>query len=128
MQLARRLKVLTRYYAAPDTILYRLIPVVMTHCRFFFFFFFFFFFGHPAVDGVPGPGIRSKLQFPPMPQLAGYFNPLSWSRDQICILVLQRCCPYQGARVGTSILTFLKTQSEKMKRKRPRSCIHKTTG
>ena len=29
----------------------------------------FFFFGHPTADGVPGPGIRPKLQLQPTPQL-----------------------------------------------------------
>lgn len=30
---------------------------------------FFFFFGHPSAYGVPGLGIRSKLQLQPKPQL-----------------------------------------------------------
>ena len=32
-------------------------------------FFLFFFIGHPAVYGVPRPGIKSKLELQPMPQL-----------------------------------------------------------
>ena len=61
--------------------------------NFFFFFFFFFFFGCPAAHAVPGPGISSKLQLWPVPQLWQHwilFNPLCPARNQTCVLVLQR--------------------------------------
>lgn len=43
----------------------------------FFFFFSFYFFGHPAAYGVPGPGIRSKLQLPQCQIL----NQLRWAGE-----------------------------------------------
>ena len=54
----------------------------------------FCFFSCPKVYGVPGSGIRSKLELWPMPQLqqCWILNPLCWARDGTCIPALQRCC------------------------------------
>ena len=51
------------------------------YCWFAFPLFFFFFFGHPMAYGVPGPGIRSKPQLQPKPQLwqCWILNPLCWA-------------------------------------------------
>ena len=54
---------------------------------------------------VPRPGIRSKLQFSPKPQLqqCQIFNPLCQARDQPCIPVLPRHCWSHCATMGTPI-------------------------
>ena len=69
--------------------------------------FFFFHFGHPRAYGVPRPGIWSKLQVQPMPQLqqCWILNPLCHTRDQTCIPVVQRCF----TTAGTPLLNIFKS-------------------
>ena len=58
--------------------------------------------------GVPGPGIRSKLQLQAMPQLwqCQILNPLCWAGDQTCIPVLQKCRSFHCVIVGTPTDVF----------------------
>ena len=61
-----------------------------------YFYFYLFIFSFLAAYGIPWPGIRSKPQFQPMPQLwhgphcgdARSFNPLFLVEDQTTVLVL----------------------------------------
>ena len=67
------------------------------------FFFFFFFFGCPVVHAVPLPGIRSKLQLQPKPQLwqCQIFNPMCQAGDQTGIPVLLRHLQSYCTTAGT---------------------------
>ena len=76
------------------------------------FFFYFYFFVAPWDMEVPGPGIRSKLQLQPIPQLrpCWILNPLCQTGDQTCVPVLQRHCRSHWAIVGTLGTAILITQ------------------
>ena len=72
-------------------------------------FFFFFFFDHPAVYGIPRPGMRSEPQLQPTPKLqqCWIFNPLSPAGNQTCIPVFQRYCQSRCTTAGVALLSFL---------------------
>ena len=57
----------------------------------------FFFFGRRATYEIPGPGIRSELQF----CAAASLNPLCLARDQTGVLALQRQRRSRCATMGT---------------------------
>ena len=85
--------------------------------------FFFFFFGHPAVHGVPGPGIRSEPQL--WPQLKCWIsNALCQAGDQTCIPVLPRHSQSHCATVGTPSSQFLKIE-ERKKGSKPETVTHR---
>ena len=74
-----------------------------------FLFNFFFFFGHFTAYGIPGPGSDQSCSC----NLClfnsgniGAFNPLCWTRDRTCILVLHKCCWSHCATAGTLFLLF----------------------
>ena len=55
------------------------------------------------VYGVPGPGLRSKLQSHPKPKLQQpwILNPLCWAQNWTCIQVLPECCQFCCATAET---------------------------
>lgn len=79
--------------------------------RFCLFVCLFFFFGHLGAHGVPGPGIRSRLQWWPTWQLRQHqiLSPLCWVRDQTCVLMLPRRGQSHGTIAETSRHCFNKS-------------------
>ena len=42
------------------------------------------------------------------------FNPLCWAGDQTCVLVLERCHPFNCTTVGTPVVSILKAKPSRV--------------